>query len=545
MKKLLALVLVAAMVCLLAACGLGTGGNSGGANPNKTDEDGRTKVTVAVDPAASLTPWGTGNTTPGAYEVYEMLYECDAQGHIYPLLADGTYEGNFEYAGELLPGADHESGTGIYDIHIYDCIYDHKGNHITAEDVAFSYNWQKNNEAVSGWGEFESIEALDETTVRFTFSQEQITIAGLTDVLCRCYIVSQKSFEESGDNLVNQMCGTGPYKFVSYAANSELVLEAYADYWQLKAGMTPRQEQQQNVDIIDMKMISESAQKVIGLRTGAVDCVYSIDSKDAKTFEGKTDQQIVTYASNFVFFATFNCDPAAITSDLNMRLAIANAIDIDKLVMMMGGDETRLYAYACDYYSDYSYVDWASLDNYNTRTSVDTDLVKSYLDKAGYNGEKIIIMTSTMQNAAEVIVGQLLAVGINAEVKVLDMATATTVADDPTQWAVNLGQMAGSYLPVVWSHGFETSNVDTGDGSDVRTANFVRDPEWQDLLKLCNTMNGHTGENMLAWWQRCVDNAYAMGLYTGTSYMIMPKNMTKVVMGDRQIFLPGACEYEW
>ncbi len=551
MKKLLALLLALSMALALAACGGGSqnsdtaAGDAGTAESAGTSAAGQTRVSVAVDPAASLTPWGTGNTTPGAYEVYEMLYECDAEGRMYPLLADGTYIGNFEYAGEILPGIDHEAGSGIYDIHIYDCIYDHNGNHVTAEDVAFSYNWQKDNEAVSGWGEFVSIEATDETTVRFTFTQEQLTIAGLTDVLCRCYIVDQESYEASGDNLVNEMCGTGPYKFVSYQANSELVIEAYPDYWQLKAGMTPRQEQQANVDIIDMKMISESAQKVIGLRTGALDCVYSIDTNDAKTFEGKDDHQIITYASNFVFFATFNCDPAAITSDINMRLAIANAIDIDNLILMMGGNETRLYAYACDYYSDYSYVDWAGLDNYNTKTGVDAALVQSYLDAAGYNGEKVIIITATMQSAAEIIVGQLQAVGINAEMKILDMATATTVSDDPTQWTVNLGQMAGSYIPVVWSHGFETTNVDTGDSNDVRTANFVRDPEWQSLLELCNTMDGHTGENMQAWWQRCVDNAYAMGLYTGTSYMIMPMNMTKVVMGDRQIFLPGACEYAW
>ena len=36
-----------------------------------------------------------------------------------------------------------------------------------------------------------------------------------------------------------------------------------------------------------------------------------------------------------------------------------------------------------------------------------------------------------------------------------------------------------------------------------------------------------------------------MGLYTGTTYMIMPENMTKVVMGDKQSFLAGACEYDW
>ena len=556
MKKLIALLLALTMVLALAACGggsasdpvaelAGTDAAAGAGDTPAASSVGKTKVSVAVDPAASLTPWGTANSTPGAYEVYEMLYECDAEGHMYPLLADGTYMGDFEYGGEILPGIDHEEGSAVYDVHIYDCIYDHNGNHVTADDVAFSYNWQKDNEAVSGWGEFVSIEALNETTVRFTFTQEQLTIGGLIDVFCRCYIVNQKSYEDSGDNLVNKMCGTGPYKFVSYQSNSELVIEAYPDYWQLKAGLTPRPEQAQNVDIIDMLMISESAQKVIGLRTGALNCVYSIDTNDAKTFEGKAGYQIVTYASNFVFNATFNCDPASVCSDVNMRLAIANAIDIDNLILMMGGNETRLYAYACDYYSDYSYVDWASMDNYNTKTGVDAALVQSYLDAAGYNGETVTIITATMSSAAEIIVGQLMAVGINAEMKTLDMATATTVASDPTQWSINLGQMAGSFLPVVWAHGFETSNVDTGDSDDVRTANFVRDPEWQSMLETCNTINGHTSENMQAWWQHCVDNAYAMGLYTGTTYMIMPENMTKVVMGDKQSFLAGACEYDW
>lgn len=540
MKKILALILALTIVFSLAACGKSSDEPAGDAS-----EGAKTQIAVAVDPAASLTPWGTANNTPGAYEVYEMLYECDANGKIYPLLADSTYEGNFLYSGELLPGCDHEEGTGVYDIHIHDCIYDHNGNHVTAHDVAFSFNWQKDNEAVSGWGDLVSVEALDDTTVRFTFSQEQLTIGGLTDVFCRCYIVSQKSYEESGNNLVDTMCGTGPYKFVSYVTNSELIIEADENYWQLKAGMTPRREQQQNVDVIVMKMISESAQKVIGLKTGAINAVYSIDSNDAKTFEGKADYQVVTYASNFVFNATFNCDEASACGDINMRRAIVEAIDIDNLILMMGGNESRLYAYACDYYADYSFVDWASLDNYNTKTGVDTEKVKSYLDAAGYNGEKITIITATMASAGEIICGQLQACGITAELRVLDMTSANTVSGDPSQWDINLGQMAGSHLPVVWAHGFEVSNIDTGDSGDVRTANFVRDPEWQRLLEVSNTMMGHTTEDMLAWWQHCVDNVYAMGLYTGKTYMIMPANMTECVLGDKMTFLPGACTYDW
>ncbi len=540
MKKLVTLLLALVMVLTLAACG-----GSGDPQNSNVTADGKTRIAVAVDSASSLTPWGTANNTPGAYEVYEMLYECDSTGHMYALLADGNFDGGFEYSGAILPGIEHEAGSAVYDIHIHDCIYDHSNNHITADDVVFSYNWQKDNEAVSGWGEFVSVEKVSDYVVRFTFTQEQTTIGGLIDVFCRCYIVSQKSFEDSGDQLVNKMCGTGPYKFVSYSPNTELVIEAYPNYWQLKAGLTPRPEQQQNVDIIDMKMITESAQKVIGLRTGSIDAVYTIDANDAKTFKGKAEHQIITYASNFVFNATFNCDPASVCADVNMRLAIANAIDLDNLVMMMGGNDTRLYAYACDYYSDYSYVDWAGMDNYNTKAGVDKDLVKSYLDKAGYNGETVMIITTTMGTAAEIIVGQLMACGINAEIKQLDMTTATTVSGNPTQWTINLGQMAGSFLPVVWAHGFETSNVDTGDSNDVRTANFVRDPEWQRLLEVCNTIDGHTTENMQAWWQRCVDNVYAMGLYTGTTYMVMPANMTKCVMGDKQTFLPGACTYNW
>ena len=41
---------------------------------------------------------------------------------MYPLLADGTYMGGFAYGGDILPGIDHELGSAVYDVHIYDCI---------------------------------------------------------------------------------------------------------------------------------------------------------------------------------------------------------------------------------------------------------------------------------------------------------------------------------------------------------------------------------------------------------------------------------------
>ena len=142
MKKLIALLLALAMVLSLAACG----GNASEGKPaeptqpavvedqaqeqleNKENIDNtvvRESVAIAYQSVTSLAPWGTNNNVPGNYEVYEMLYECDADG-LYPVLADASYAGNY------LPGADHEAGTGVYTVKIRDSIYDHNGKHVTA-----------------------------------------------------------------------------------------------------------------------------------------------------------------------------------------------------------------------------------------------------------------------------------------------------------------------------------------------------------------------------------------------------------------------------
>ena len=171
MKKALSLLLAFVIVLSLAACGSGQSDTpSNNSTPpaaapteeqhEQLDSDvsnientGYIKDFISINclVATSLTPWGTSNDTPGNYEVYEMLYECDALSNIYPLLADADRGGSYIYQGSPLPGCDHEDGSAVYDVYINDCIYDHNGEHITASDVAFSYNWQKDNEAVSGW----------------------------------------------------------------------------------------------------------------------------------------------------------------------------------------------------------------------------------------------------------------------------------------------------------------------------------------------------------------------------------------------------------
>lgn len=555
MKKLIALLLTLSMLLVLAACGNSASGTTQQTQPSLGAEDQaqaelenkdnidnsvvRESIAIAYKSVTSLSPWGTNNDTPGNYEVYEMLYECDAGGDMYPILADGSYEGSY------MPGCDHEPGSNIYTVKIYDSIYDHNGNHVTAADVAYSYLYQFENETTSGWQDLQSVEATDDTTVVFTFAKEQNGVGQMLNILCRCFIVDEESHKASTSGLATEMIGTGPYKMAEYISGSQLTLEKNEDYWQVKAGMTPRQEQQANVNTIVYKFIDEAAQRVVALKTGEVEYVNDMAAESTADFADGGEYgdkfNVYGYTAKFVYYLVPNCSEKGHLSDLNMRLAVLNAVDQDGLITALGGTNQRINGYVSYYgaFYDANWIDFTSKPTYNNRTGVDMDAVNGYLQAAGYNGETITLLTNGTNTAGEIVAAQLNAAGINCELKALDMSSYRATLADPAAWDLDLGMMAGSEMATVWLHQFSYANMD-----GTQTTNFIVDQEWEDLLNLIQTEEGHTAENMQAWWDHCAENAYGMGLYNGTMFDIVPADMTYVCQGDKQIPLLGSCTYE-
>ena len=133
----------------------------------------------------------------------------------------------------------------------------------------------------------------------------------------------------------------------------------------------------------------------------------------------------------------YNKEAGAFT-DVNMRQAVNAVIDNEELMLgafshedMYELDNGYMHESQKNWYSD------AGKDAYN---QVDVELAKEYLQKAGYNGEEIVILTTReydhQYNASVVLKEQLAKAGINSKIDVYDWATLMEREKDPKNWDI-------------------------------------------------------------------------------------------------------------
>lgn len=550
-RKLMALLLALALAASMLSGCTGSGNNQSIDNEGLLDQNKeglqdhqggtgyiRDELNIAFTGATSLSPWGTSNNTPGNFEVYECLFTEDINGEIYPVLADAT-RGEFG-------GYDHEEGSTLYTVYIWDYIHDHNGNAVTADDVKFSFDYQKQNAVTSGWEILESVEVVDATTINFKFTTELTAIGAFEQIFTMCFIIDKDTFNTSPSQLLSEMIGTGPYKMAAYTPGNSLTLERYEDYWQTNEEYRC-QAQAANVQTLNYKFINDSNTRIMMFTTGELDLSDDIETQYVNDFlDGGTygDQfNVFSYPAGLIMTLWANCSEQSICGDINMRKAIFYAISTDDLVAALGGTDQPAYTFANDTTVDW-YEEWNEMDNYNSYQGTQeerTAKVKEYLDAAGYNGEKLTLLCQNdMSDFCAILINMLSTYGINAELHATDHAGASTLENDPTAWDLEYGKWGGNpYVVLKWIHAFDWAN--TKDGN--RTTNFVTNQEWQELLYTVNTVEGHTVENMTRWLEILYENAYATNLYNTTKSIIYPDDLTYMYRNAKLVIVPGACEF--
>jgi peptide/nickel transport system substrate-binding protein len=250
--------------------------------------------------------------------VYQGLFYEAASGEPAPLLAE-SYE---------------VSDDGLtYTIKLRSGVKFHTGAEMTAEDVAYSYNYIRNPENGSpGAGDFAmitEISVVDPLTVTITLSGPNASLPMTLGNKYGAVVPAGYFDDENSKNLMNsQSVGTGPFKLVEFVPNSHVVLDKNEDYWE--QGMP-------YLDGIDFAILPNSASMLVALRNRRVDLVALSRPQDVQQVREVPGLEIERWPS----LGQASIDLGSETKpldDVRVRQAISLAVDKDEMMRASIGD---------------------------------------------------------------------------------------------------------------------------------------------------------------------------------------------------------------
>lgn len=422
MKKLGALLLAAALVMSMTACGggnkntgEGTAASAGESSTNagtkagtKAGESGGEK-TLNVGTINVLGTFMPGSENEvchwGCYLVYDYLFYYDEDNNPFSdILKEWHYE---------------EDGT-TFVMECRDDVYFANGDQMTGDDVLFSIKTLVDREtnqaayyATVDWDK--SYVSEDGFTVYLANTQEfgpGIINMGVV------YLLDQSWCEETGfDNIdpwLNAPNGSGPYEVAEYVTDSYVTLKRRDSYWGEFTG----------ADTVKINHYAEDSAMYMALETGEIDLALNIAESDySRALIDDKIAVMTTHEGENILLALDNNNQYM--KDENVRLAIAYGVNWQDVAESARGELAEvpgsIITSVSPYYKDTGVYEY------------DLEKAKQYMEAAGYvtDGSTVnftLNMTTVDQavktNAATVIQFYLQQLGINLQMNFTDFPTA-------------------------------------------------------------------------------------------------------------------------
>lgn len=321
------------------------------------------------------------------------------------------------------------------------------GTPFTAEDVAFTYAFITNPEVGSTtagtYEGIESVEAIDDTTVRITFEEPNpawyLVFTGTEGMILPKHIFTDFNNATGREAPANRMpIGTGPYRVVEFRPGDVVIYEPNPHY---------READQLAFSRVELKGGGDatSAARAV-LQTGDADYAYNlqVEAPVLQQLEAAGQGQVVTNFGSLVERILFNfTDPNQETadgersstefphpffSDPQVRQAINLAIDRETIATQLygkTGQPTANFLVAPDPFR-----------SANTEYTFDPEAAAALLEAAGWsdtngNGTRdkagvemtVLFQTSVnpvRQKAQEIVKQTLESIGVGVELKTID-----------------------------------------------------------------------------------------------------------------------------
>jgi peptide/nickel transport system substrate-binding protein len=386
--------------------------------PAGYDPDTFLMATISGNPE-SLDP-AIGYETAGGeimQNVYETLcfYNGSSASELVPVLA--TEVPTLDNGGISADGL-------IYTYNLRNDVQFHDGNIMTSEDVRYSFEralaindphgpaWMLGQVLIpdyydypaGGWndtlGEYVpgvpldviagAVWAVDADTVQFNLTMpypafQYAMCYNVGSVISKAWVGEDYGFNEDDNKLADDMCGTGPYTFVSWERDNQIIMKSFADYHETPAA----------IENVIIKQVADGTTRKLMLKSGEADCVavpraqmndVRVDGINITEGIGTFNIDFLGLNQNLNLEAQPNPEntnvPADFFADKHVRLAFAHAFNYDQYIedgllgtaiQPNGAIPQGMFAYSADV-PVYAYdLDMAALHLYLAKTPVEAE----------------------------------------------------------------------------------------------------------------------------------------------------------------------------
>jgi peptide/nickel transport system substrate-binding protein len=243
----------------------------------------------------------------------------------------------------------------------------HDGSPFTANDVIYSINRMKNDKQSlqkENFRDLAEMQALDDHTIAFTTEAPN---AVFLDRLQNRFILGKAGMDaQGGDPAEQKPVGTGPYRFVSWQRDGNLVLTRNDNYWGNKAAIKE----------IVVRRVKEDAGRVAGLLAGQGDIANNVPVEELSRFENNPRVRAEKVEGVRMYFLAMNVTHKPFDNKF-LRQAINYAIDPSVIIK---------YVYEGNGYLMNGPMgsNVIGFDPKIKRYPLDLKKAKELLDKAGY-----------------------------------------------------------------------------------------------------------------------------------------------------------------
>lgn len=344
--------------------------------------------------------------------VYETLFALDSEMTPQPMMLE-----SYEVSDDHL----------VYTFTLRSDLAFHDGSAVGSEDVLVSLErWMVRDAIGQRLADVtESLEAIDERTLRLTLSQPyglvEYSLAAsspLTPVIMRAQDVPEDPMAP-----ITTVIGSGPLKFVEaeWRTGSQVVYErneAYVPRDEEPDGLAGRREV--NFDRIELVIIPDANTAASALAAGEVDfwdtptldLIPLLDVNPDIEVGATTNLQAVAYLRPNHLYPPFD--------DVRVRQALALSVDQEEYMSVVAGDPDRWQA--C-----YSYLICGSpygFENSAENLHTNAERARELLAEAGYDGEPVILLGSPqlpiVSGVAQVAAQSMREVGFNVDLQMMD-----------------------------------------------------------------------------------------------------------------------------